>query len=387
MKSSFSNVLIIGAGLNGLSLACGLANSGFSVRVLDLNLNLNLDLDKSSRISNLRVSALTSESLEFLKKLGLEREIDQEFKNFKFKSMEVWESGNNKKLYLELGNAIIIQNNFLQKLLFDKAQSLGVSFALEAPRNIERTSAHIYIHTDQKNTWQADLLIGADGANSFVREFSGIKTKFKNYDQQALVCVIQTEKPHDQTAYQIFLPEGPLAFLPLENSHQCSIVWSCSPQQGQGFLEKNKENFEQELAKIFEHRLGSLKLISERLCFTLKHHHAEKYMADKTVLIGDAAHVIHPLAGLGLNLGFRDSEVLIKFLNLAKSQNRPLGSWHVLSKYERERRPHNAMISMGMTGINSLFKAKFPGVKILRSKGLEFVEKSKWWKRFFLEKP
>ncbi len=381
MISSFiSDVLIVGAGQNGLALACGLAQEGFSVQVIDRYL-----IKLVSAENSLRVSALTPGSLKWLEKLGIN------FNDFSFfKSMEIWESEKNlsDRLHLEAKSSeiylgAISHNDLLQRALYQKACELGVSFKIANPLEIERNSSSIKLITDQ-GVFESELLIGADGAQSFVRELSGIKTVFKNYKQKAIVAVIQTEKPHSQTAYQRFLPEGPLAFLPLKNSHQSSIVWSCSHKTAEKLMEEDLEMFEKKLASSFDLRLGRVSCLSERQSFDLKHHHAERYISEKIVLIGDAAHVIHPLAGLGLNLGFKDGMVLINYLVKARNQKRALGSWQMLSHYERERKPHNLKISLAMTGLNDLFKNAWPEVSWARQQGLQWVEKSAWWKRFFL---
>ena len=408
------NILILGAGINGLALACVLTEAGLSVSVLDKSISSLLAplplvgeglgeraVQGERRDKNLlRVSALTPSSLDFLEKLNIKKSLDHQSLSY-FSGMKIWDNPNldhlNPNLDLEAQGAIV-ENIFLQSCLKNQAEKLGVVFYTGEPVNLSRDSQKVYLEFKSLNpslrrddavqrvgTLEADILIGADGVNSWVREAAGIKTQIKSYQELAIVAVLETSKNHEQTAYQKFIRTGPIAFLPLlnspENSNLISLVWSCEKNKAQDLLNLSPEHFERELEKNFG-ILGALKLRSERVSFELKHHHAKRYISEKIVLIGDAAHSIHPLAGLGLNMGLKDVKVLAELL--IRNKNRKY-SWQILSSYERERVIQNSKIHTAMTGLDFIFKNKVPGLNFMREQGMSWINQSSYLKRKIVE--
>lgn len=396
------NILIIGAGINGLALACALkqggAEAGFSVTVLDKNLRsfivpLPHVGEGVGERASLRVSALTPSSLDFLESLTIKKDSDREDqRGFSyFSGMKVWNQNNlnysKPDLDLEARGAVV-KNNLLQAVLKNQAEALGVIFYEGEPVSLTRDSQKVYVEfknldfrPSRTDILEADILIGADGVNSWVRAAAEIKTDIKSYQELAIVAVLETSKNHAQKAYQKFIHTGPIAFLPLLDPHEISLVWSCEKNTAQELLNLSAEDFEKKLEKNFG-ILGALKLKSERVSFELKHHHAKRYISDKIILIGDAAHSIHPLAGLGLNMGLKDVKVLAEILINNKNKNY---SWAVLSSYERQRISQNFKINTAMTGIDFIFKLKLPCLDFIKTEGMRFINQSEFLKRMMIE--
>ncbi|MEX0614980.1 MAG: FAD-dependent monooxygenase, partial [Methylophaga sp.] len=214
---------------------------------------------------------------------------------------------------------------------------------------------------------------------------AGIKSRAWAYHQQGLVAVVETEHPHQQCARQHFLPGGPLAFLPLNNPHQCSIVWSLPDTEAEHQKNVDDLAFCEQLASAFDFRLGSVQLLSERAAFPLNLQHAEMYVKPGLALVGDAAHSVHPLAGQGVNLGFQDAKVLADILLKAHQQGRPLGSLHTLKKYQRARLAENTLMQLSMDGLNRLFANQFPGLAGIRQLGLKQVNRLSFIKNMLIK--
>ncbi len=223
------------------------------------------------------------------------------------------------------------------------------------------------------------LLIGADGANSRVRELMNFTTREWDYQHTAIVTTVRTELPHGHTAYQRFMATGPLAFLPLcqtESDEQkfCSIVWSCVPERAEELMTLSDEEFRLQLGRAFEHKLGMIEWCDKRMQLPLRQRHATEYYRDSVVLIGDAAHTIHPLAGQGVNLGLLDVEVLAEELSNGVKAGRQINDPILLSRYQRKRRGHNLGMMWLMEGFKHLFAQQAPPIQWLRNAGLSAVD-------------
>ncbi|HHO59839.1 MAG TPA: hypothetical protein ENJ64_06310, partial [Thiotrichales bacterium] len=217
------------------------------------------------------------------------------------------------------------------------------------------------------------LLVGADGANSRVREHAGIELTRSSYHQLALVCAVATEKSHQQTAWQCFMPTGPLAFLPLFNG-QSSIVWSLDEDQAGEMLALDDAMFMRALAEASEYQLGDITAVSERKTFPLAHGHVNNYVKPGLALIGDAAHTIHPLAGQGANLGIADAISLADVLLTARQAGRQWYALHTLLKYQRQRKAENRLMETSMSGFKVLFGQTNPLLTEMRNAGLSLVD-------------
>jgi 2-octaprenylphenol hydroxylase len=222
---------------------------------------------------------------------------------------------------------------------------------------------------DDGSTVQAQVLVGADGARSQVREAAAIGSRSEDYEQQALVATVRAEAGNQATAWQRFLPDGPLALLPMQRD-LFSIVWSTTPVEAARLQALDGADFDAELTAASEARLGQLSLLGARAAFPLRLQHAEQYVLPGLALIGDAAHVIHPLAGQGVNLGLLDAGALVDALVAGRTAGRPLGALRTLRPYERVRRGHNTATQLTMDGFKHLFGSRAAGISALRNLGL-----------------
>ena len=213
----------------------------------------------------------------------------------------------------------------------------------------------------------------------FVREHAGIALDVHDYHQKAIVLTARCELSHVMTAWQRFLPSGPLAFLPLTDdqggTRHCSIVWSQENGEADRLLGLDDEAFRVELARAFEKRLGDVEWVSGRAAFPLVARHASRYSTGRVVLVGDAAHTIHPLAGQGLNLGILDIGVLVEEMEQARQRGLPFWSETVLRRYERRRRGPNVLMQKSMTGFERLFAADALPVRYARNAGMRLVNR------------
>jgi 2-octaprenylphenol hydroxylase len=223
---------------------------------------------------------------------------------------------------------------------------------------------------------QADLLVAADGALSRVRELMDFATREWDYGHSALVASVETERPHEATAWQRFLPSGPLAFLPLpgeEGRHFCSIVWSIRQELVDDLLAASDQEFCARLEQAFERRLGGVLGVSRRFAFPLRQRHAIDYVQPGVALVADAAHTIHPLAGQGINLGLQDVAVLAEEILAATARGANPGRLDVLRRYQRRRKGENLAMMAAMDGFKRLFEQQALPVRWLRNVGMRGV--------------
>ncbi|SMG65947.1 Ubiquinone biosynthesis hydroxylase, UbiH/UbiF/VisC/COQ6 family [methanotrophic bacterial endosymbiont of Bathymodiolus sp.] len=248
--------------------------------------------------------------------------------------------------------------------------------------DLQIASDNAKVVLDDGQILAAELVIAADGRDSALRQMAGIQTTGWEYKQDGLVATISTEKSHQFTAWQRFLPEGPLAFLPLKNG-QCSIVWTLSHQTAQAYLSLSDEDFLQQLEQASDGVLGKMLAVGPRGAFPLRFQYAKQYSADHFVLIGDAAHAMHPLAGQGANAGLLDAAAIAELIIKAQQANRPLGSHKLLRQYERWRKGDNLAMMSSMDIINKMYTVQNEVSRQLRGTGMSWVNHSTGLKNYF----
>ena len=383
MKRHDFDIVIVGGGIVGLSFACELAGSDFSVAVVERN-----ELKAITDQPDCRVSAINRLALKRFRHHEKYSDVWHSVLSERacvFDKMFVWDQTGAGQIQfdsVELGVSelgVIIENNVLQQLLLETVKAADnitylcpqeITDIRYSPTEAQSGSSITLASGDRLN---ARLLVGADGANSKVREVASIQRTQQSYQQQGLVCNVATSESHQNTAWQCFMPTGPLAFLPLYNGYS-SIVWSLDENAARQHMALDDAAFKQKLAESSEFKLGEITDVSQRFLFPLAHGHATDYVRPGLALIGDAAHSIHPLAGQGANLGIADAAALAEVITAAKKANRSWSSLHTLSKYQRQRKGANRMMEMSMTGFKELFGNKNLLVSELRNVGLSLVD-------------
>ncbi|HAU8864812.1 TPA: FAD-dependent 2-octaprenylphenol hydroxylase [Escherichia coli] len=372
------DVAIVGGGMVGLAVACGLQGSGLRVAVLEQRVPEPLAADAPPQ---LRVSAINAASEKLLTRLGVWQDILSRRASC-YHGMEVWDKDSFGHIsfddqsmgYSHLGH--IVENSVIHYALWNKAQQSS-DITLLAPAELQQVAwgeNETFLTLKDGSMLTASLVIGADGANSWLRNKADIPLTFWDYQHHALVATIRTEEPHDAVARQVFHGEGILAFLPLSDPHLCSIVWSLSPEEAQRMQQASEDEFNRALNIAFDNRLGLCKVESARQVFPLTGRYARQFAAHRLALVGDAAHTIHPLAGQGVNLGFMDAAELIAELKRLHRQGKDIGQYIYLRRYERSRKHSAALMLAGMQGFRDLFSGTNPVKKLLRDIGLKLAD-------------
>lgn len=362
----------------GLAVACGLQGSGLRVAVLEQREPQPLAADAAPA---LRVSAINAASEKLLTRLGVWSDIVARRASC-YHGMEVWDKDSFGRIefddqsmgYSHLGH--IVENAVIHYALWQKAQQSS-DITLMAPAELQQVAwgeNEAFLTLKDGAMLTARLVIGADGANSWLRNKADIPLTFWDYRHHALVATIHTEDAHGAVARQAFHGEGILAFLPLSNPHLCSIVWSLAPQEAERMQQASDEQFNQALNIAFDNRLGLCRVESERQVFPLTGRYARQFAAHRLALVGDAAHTIHPLAGQGVNLGFMDAAELVDELKRLHRQGKDIGQYLYLRRYERSRKHSAALMLVGMQGFRELFAGTHPAKKLLRDMGLKLAD-------------
>ncbi len=369
------DVIIAGGGMVGSTLACLLGQSGKRVAVLEA---FEPQAFSPSDAYDLRVSAISRASQRALVEAGAWDGVAAR-RTCAYEAMQVWDATGDGAIRFDAADlgepdlGHIVENRVIQLALLDTMQKLDTVdlFCPDTLAGFTADDEKIVVTLQTGKTLEAQLLVGADGAQSKVRQRAGISLETSDYGQKGLVCVVQTESPHQATAWQRFMPSGPLAFLPLGDG-SCSIVWTLPADRADAMLMLDDAAFCRELAQALDYRLGEVTAVGERAAFSLRGRHAEPYIGERIALVGDAAHTIHPLAGQGVNLGIKDALELSTQICQARGD---VGSTKVLRAYERARRGDNVLTQKAMEGFRLLFGNTLTPWKILRNTGLNIVDR------------
>jgi 2-octaprenylphenol hydroxylase len=379
MANKTYQVAIVGGGMVGATLACQLAEKGVQVALIDAG-------DPTATWPNdsydLRVSALTLSSINLFKSLGVWQTIIEAGEQA-VEKMFVWDHFGSGELDIDSADAgesqmgSVVENRITVLALWKKLQDLDCCDVLTSTQldDYAVNDDDVEITLSNGEQLRALLLVGADGSNSKIRQLSGIEDYGWNYQQKALVATVKPEKSHQNTAWQRFLPEGPLALLPLRDG-LISIVWTSKAETTEANLSQDDASFCDALAEASEHQLGQFELVGARGAFPLKLQFSPKYSQQRMVLIGDAIHTIHPLAGQGANLGLTDAVALADVVLQAHDKGRDIASQQVLRRYERQRKGDNLLMMGVMDGFKRLYGADDMLVKLVRNSGMTAVNSS-----------
>ncbi|HBO37898.1 MAG TPA: FAD-dependent 2-octaprenylphenol hydroxylase [Pasteurellaceae bacterium] len=369
------DLIIIGGGMVGLALAASLRNSTLQIAIIE-----GFPSQTPPEQITQRVSALNLASQTLLTKLGVWQELIK-LRATPYAEIQVWEKDsfakiefNSKSLGLpHLG--YIIENHLIQRALWQEVQKQKNAEILTAlPQRIDIGESNAIVSLDDNQFISAKLVVGADGANSWVRKQTDIPLIFHDYGQHALVCNVETIEPHRNIARQIFTADSILAFLPLHQTNLCSIVWSLPPEQAQSLLQCDETEFNKTLTAAFAHQLGSCKAVSVRKTLPLTARYARNFGQPRIALIGDAAHTIHPMAGLGVNLGFQDAVCLAQEIEKKQNAFLDIGQYHSLRSYERHRKTEAIKMLAAMQGLKDLFSGDNSLKKLIRGIGLNAID-------------
>ncbi len=380
------DIIVVGAGIAGSATAIALARSQLRVALLEARplQRTPLPVEIGVTAFDQRVSALTPASVRFLEQLGAWADI-RNYRSCAYRHMTVWDAEGTAEIEFDCAE---LQAPALGYIVENRAIVDALLGALEAASGVECLSPRrlasfargeqgdVRVTLESGEVLRAPLLVGADGALSVVRKQCGFATREWDYGHHAIVATIQTENSHADTAWQRFLPSGPLALLPMPGSpdaHFCSIVWSLDSPLAEPLLQASEEEFCTALTRASEARLGRVVAVGPRAGFPLRQRHATDYIQPGVALVGDAAHTIHPLAGQGINLGLADVAALAAEIERGLAQGLPPGRTEVLARYQRQRKGENLLMMGAMEGFKRLFEQQSLPLRWLRNAGMRRV--------------
>ncbi len=383
------DVIIVGAGLIGGALACALGNTKYRVAILDRSPPPAAPTGEFQ----LRVNAYNRAAEKMLRDIGAWALLPEE-RIFPFRKMYVGSEGGTGSVTFaaaDVGETYLgwfIENDLVNSVLIDRAQTfenIDVRTDVEID-DIRFDPDRVTLFGTHADAFSASLLVGSDGAESRVRSAAGVAVRRHPYGQKCIVGTVEFDGDHEETAWQRFLTTGPLGLLPLRPG-ACSLAWSCQHDYADRLMQMDDDEFTAELDAAIQGRLGTITKMGQRGAFPLIARDAATYVANRTALIGDAAHVIHPLAGLGANIGFQDAAELEGLL--VKAQARPgvdIGGRNLLRRYERRRHVEDRLVMTAMSGFNTLFSNDAFVLSKLRNGGLRIADKLGPAKNFLLRR-
>ena len=374
MSTKSFNIIVSGGGMVGMAVANALAQSDFKIAVIESREPQSFDI---SQDYDLRVSAVTLETVDFLKNIDVWDSVI-ETRTCPLKAMRVWEESGfgdvtfDAKTIGEDNIGYIVENRILQLALWEKAESDAniKIFCPETHKNIHVDNDQVEVTLSNDEKIYSKLLVGADGARSSIREQFSFGVKSKQYDQSCLVANASVVNNSQNITWQRFTPSGPQAYLPLDDNTG-SIVWYDSAEEIQSYVDLSNEDLSKKIMREFPREIGKL-TIKDKASFPIFKQHVEKYVLDNVTLVGDSAHVINPLAGQGVNLGFQDAECLARILKASRGRTENWASSRSMIKYERERYFHNSAMMNLMNVFYYGFSNDNHPLKLARNLALSF---------------
>ncbi|MDD9907564.1 MAG: 2-octaprenyl-6-methoxyphenyl hydroxylase [Rhodospirillaceae bacterium] len=384
------DAIVVGGGMAGTTMGLALAKGGLSVAVIERQ------APPAFRDPTFdgRTSAIAYGSANVFDGIGVWSQmvpVAQPIWDIRVADGTPWDGPSSLFLHYdhqELGETplgYILENRDIRDVLLHEA-SAETRLHLLAPAVVARTERDIggaTVTLEDRRRISARLIVGADGRNSPLRETAGIRETRFDYPQTAIVCTVAHERPHAGVAVELFLPAGPFAMLPM-TEQRSSIVWTEKKDQAQDMLALDDESFHYELHRRFGDWLGEIRVEGPRFVYPLGLMHAERYTDRRLALIGDAAHVIHPIAGQGLNMGIRDVAALAEAVVDAHRLGLDIGDGPVLARYERWRRFDNVFMAATTDALNRLFSNDIGPLRLARDLGLAAINRLPPAKRFFM---
>lgn len=378
------DLIIVGAGLTGAALACAIAQlpraTSLSIALIEADTGL---VHFEGNNFDPRVVALTQASQDLLQRIGAWQAICRA-RACAYTDMQVWDGEGTAEIHFNAADVRashlghIVENSVVLAALRQQLTQHN-NIRLIQPARVTRMelSPTPSLQLDNGQIISAALVIAADGANSKVRELAHFDTREWDYHQMAIVTTVQTQLPHQSTAWQRFMRTGPLAFLPLpciDDKHFCSIVWSLDTECVDEIMQLSDEDFCSRLGRVFEYKLGDVVHTAERFAIPLRQRHAKEYCVPGVALVGDAAHNIHPLAGQGVNLGLLDVTALVAEIDRALERNIPLNDFSMLRRYQRQRLAGNLGMMSAMEAFKRLFGSDSLAMNWLRNSGMRQLD-------------
>ncbi|MFV8870242.1 3-demethoxyubiquinol 3-hydroxylase [Serratia fonticola] len=371
------DAVVVGGGMVGAAAALGLARAGLSVALLEHEAPETFDPQSPP---DLRISAIGCTSVGLLKQLDAWPAVLQ-MRSAPYRRLETWEWESSRVAFdaatlglPELG--FMVENRILQLALWQQLAQCE-NLTLYCPARLQamhRADDQWQVTLSSSETLQTRLVVGADGAHSQVRKMAAIGTSGWQYRQACMLITVETDQPQQDVTWQQFLPSGPRAFLPLYDQW-ATLVWYDSPQRIRQLQVLPMAQLEQEIAAAFPSRLGAVKAHAAG-SFPLVRRHAQRYVQSGLVLLGDAAHTINPLAGQGVNLGYRDVDALLEIVADAREQGEDWASEEVLMRYQRRRRTDNLLMQSGMDLFYTAFSNNLAPLGVVRNLALMVAERA-----------
>ena len=375
------DITIVGAGSAGLTLALLLAPLGLNIVLLEQG-----SAPDPAKVNFNRVSALNLASQRLLSHLNAWPAIAA--KAQPYAQMQVWDADSFARIEFDAATEGLAQlgwicdNEQIRLALYQQLQAHNnVRCEFNCTINsLQQSERDVLVNFNQQQLLLSRLLVGADGANSRVRRDAQLPLTHWDYEQQAIVATITTQQPHQACARQVFLPTGPLALLPLPDSNSCSIVWSCTPERAAQLLALDTTAFNQALTAASNSVLGVLQLQNQPQAFGLTMRYASSWLRGRIVLVADAAHSIHPLAGQGMNLGLMDVAALAELISEAVGANKDFADNRLLRRYECWRKVEAQTLIAAMEVFKRGFSNQQPLLKLVRAVGMSGVNQLPWLK-------